>query len=148
MRPALTLILALCALSLAGCGHNPAPRHEIADTPIEQPATGLLKWVLPDRGDSSLVAPQFRWLSAACFVAGIGLLLMNFRKEAAYAIAGAVLAPAVGMAADIIAGLVVYAIVLGMILSGIAAWYFVRARYAVPDDGTLFKKRKPGIPIE
>jgi hypothetical protein len=94
-------------------------------------------------GDPGLsLTPWFYALSAAFALGAAVLLVLRFRKEATLLVVCAIAAPTVGRLADIFAALAIYVAGLLLITGMIAAWYFIRLKFNVPDDGTVFTKPK------
>jgi hypothetical protein len=139
------ILLLILAMGLSGCigiGGKTSPSNQYADgsagvADVNEPR-GFMKWILPDSGDKQAVEPGFRRLSIACFAGAIGLLIFRFRKEALILVIAAVAAPAVGRMADMIAGLIIYFLALGLVVGMVAAWYFVSSKFHLPDDGNIF----------
>lgn len=92
-----------------------------------------------------MIELDYQQMSRWCFIAGIVAIFFRHYTGAGALFAGAVLGPMVGRVADMFMAAATYLFFGAIALGLIGAWYLIRWRFKLPDDGTLlsiFKRRK------
>lgn len=129
------IILCLLLLLLTGCIAIPAAKN---DSP-EQP--GMHEPGDPSGGNSKpdpSFTLEYKTISKWLFAAGVVALFFRHNWGAGCAFAGAIAAPVVGKMTDTLLALSTYILFAGLALGFIAAWYIIRNKLSLPDDGNLF----------
>lgn len=140
MKTLVLFFLVFTAL-LSGCisGKTKAQRSiETAVTTTQEP--GISDYVTGKIPEGKPPLVSYKTASVLMFAAAIIALIWKHGGAAICLAFGAIIGPTVGRLSDMLLASAVYIFFLALGLGLIFAWYILRHRFSLPDDGSIFSK--------